>query len=317
MGHVALGAVRHLKRTLSAVRFAEVEPREYFDPPGVAIRDGLVGRPIFPKSTFYVWKNPRGERDLVLLVGESQPVRNAYTLAYRIAAYAKLLGVDRITTFAAAPTAILHSSAPGVWATASDPALLSELSTIERVTFMKEGQITGMNGLLLGVARECGLQAACLLGELPYYTMGIENPRSSKVVLEVFSGLYGLPLDLEPLEASGRLVEEQVDRLVQSSIVDADKKGDEEDEDDEEEDEEEDEEGIASALEPERDPKKDVRVRHRIEEFFRAAERDREKALELKRELDRHGLFGEYEDRFLDLFKPSEDAEGEGGRRGS
>jgi hypothetical protein len=32
----------------------------------------------------------------------------------------------------------------------------------------------------------------------------------------------------------------------------------------------------------------------------------REAALELKAELDRHGLFKRYEDRFLDLFKRAE-----------
>ena len=44
-------------------------------------------------------------------------------------------------------------------------------------------------------------------------------------------------------------------------------------------------------------------ARARIEELFAAAARDRSKAFELKQELDRFGLFGEYEDRFLDLFR--------------
>ena len=36
------------------------------------------------------------------------------------------------------------------------------------------------------------------------------------------------------------------------------------------------------------------------------ATKDRSKAFELKQELDRLGLFKEYEDRFLDLFKKTE-----------
>ena len=43
--------------------------------------------------------------------------------------------------------------------------------------------------------------------------------------------------------------------------------------------------------------------RDRVEELFDRAEADRSRAFELKRELDRLGLFREYEDRFLDLFK--------------
>ncbi len=44
----------------------------------------------------------------------------------------------------------------------------------------------------------------------------------------------------------------------------------------------------------------------RIEQLFRQAREDRSKAYELKQELDRTGVFAEYEDRFLDLFKKSE-----------
>ena len=41
----------------------------------------------------------------------------------------------------------------------------------------------------------------------------------------------------------------------------------------------------------------------RIEQLFEQAKQDRASAYELKRELDRLGVFKEYEDRFLDLFK--------------
>ena len=43
-----------------------------------------------------------------------------------------------------------------------------------------------------------------------------------------------------------------------------------------------------------------------IEELFDQARQDRSKAYELKRELDRHDVFEEYEDRFLDLFKKAD-----------
>ncbi|MFO0875090.1 MAG: PAC2 family protein [Phycisphaerales bacterium] len=43
-----------------------------------------------------------------------------------------------------------------------------------------------------------------------------------------------------------------------------------------------------------------------IESLFEAAQRDRANAPSLKRELDRFGVFGAYEDRFLDLFRKAE-----------
>jgi hypothetical protein len=41
----------------------------------------------------------------------------------------------------------------------------------------------------------------------------------------------------------------------------------------------------------------------RVEKLFDEAQRDRTKAIILKQELDRWGLFHLYEDRFLDLFE--------------
>lgn len=44
----------------------------------------------------------------------------------------------------------------------------------------------------------------------------------------------------------------------------------------------------------------------RIETLFENSAGDRSQAFELKQELDRLGVFKEYEDRFLDLFKKNE-----------
>jgi hypothetical protein len=43
--------------------------------------------------------------------------------------------------------------------------------------------------------------------------------------------------------------------------------------------------------------------KQRIQELFERVAKDRSKAFELKQELDRLGVFKDYEDRFLDLFK--------------
>jgi hypothetical protein len=50
----------------------------------------------------------------------------------------------------------------------------------------------------------------------------------------------------------------------------------------------------------------DEASRQRIEQLFQAADRDRSQAVGLKQELDRLGVFRQYEDRFLDLFKKAD-----------
>ncbi len=58
--------------------------------------------------------------------------------------------------------------------------------------------------------------------------------------------------------------------------------------------------GIAEPVEEERlSPADNLR----IERLFEDSTNDRSKAFELKQELDRLGVFKDYEDRFLDLFK--------------
>ena len=55
--------------------------------------------------------------------------------------------------------------------------------------------------------------------------------------------------------------------------------------------------GMAEAIE------REINLRHHIEELFTEAENDRSKVDQLKAELDRLGMFQEYQDRFLGLFK--------------
>jgi uncharacterized protein len=53
----------------------------------------------------------------------------------------------------------------------------------------------------------------------------------------------------------------------------------------------------------EEEPKLSPKDEQKVERLFDLSRRDRSKAYELKRELDRLDVFKDYEDRFLDLFK--------------
>ncbi len=60
------------------------------------------------------------------------------------------------------------------------------------------------------------------------------------------------------------------------------------------------------AVEEKKAERLDPDDRRRIERLFEQSQQDRSKADELKGEPDRLGVFGELEDRFLDLFKRPE-----------
>jgi hypothetical protein len=160
---------------------------------------------------------------------------------------------------------------------------------------LEDGNIGGLNGVLLAAAAEVGLPGVCFLGEMPHIFARLPFPKASLAILEVFKTISGIKLDLGELAEQAQAVEEQLGELLAQVEEQYGQQfsGNDEDEDEESEPESVEIEGVEGE-EPDRD---------RIAEMFQAAAKDRSKAFELKRELDRLGLFKEYEDRFLDLFQ--------------
>jgi len=293
MGHVGVGAVGYLKEMLGAREIGGLDLPELFDLPGVYVEKGLAQLPRFPESQFYIWRNVETEGDIVFFLGESQPSRKGYDYASEVLDVAVDLKVNRIFTCAAAPAAIRHRQKPKVLAVANSPQLLEYLKRHD-VVLMGDGSISGMNGLLLGVAAERGIGAICLLGQLPYYTVTIPNPRSSKVVLDVLCKMLSVSVDMSNMNLLIRESDDEIDQLVKSS--------------------EQMEEMMGnmtlgpSGMPPESMDKSksiedEIRIRRHIEKLFKQTEQDRSKVSELKAELDKLDLFTEYEDRFLGLFK--------------
>jgi hypothetical protein len=214
MGHVALKAYVYLHEALRAQNLAFVEEPEFFRLPGINIQDGLVQSTLLPQSGFYYWQHPRGSGDILFFVGDQQPVGGKeYQLAEALLNFAGSLGVKRVITAAAMPTAINHYQDSRVWVTATHEELLTELSPYcGRV--LREGQISGMNGLLLGVAKQMGMEGFCFLGEIPFYTTEIENPKASKAVLDVLNKVLGLEISLRELEELANQTEKEIDHYL-------------------------------------------------------------------------------------------------------
>ena len=116
MGNVAYGAAMYLKENLKAEKFAEIRPEDIFYQTGIQIKDGNVEIPDLPKSEFYFYKNQNTQHDLLIFIGESQPVmEKEYELAQRVIEVAHYYDVSEIITFAATPVNITHHTDPGVW----------------------------------------------------------------------------------------------------------------------------------------------------------------------------------------------------------
>jgi hypothetical protein len=214
MGGVAIIAARYLKDQLGAEELGEVKPFDFFDLGAVSVRDHVVEAPEFPESKFYFWKSG-GEKDLIIFLGEAQPSMKGYQLANLVLDVAQRFKAKKVYTFAAAPTHIHHTRRPKILGTATHPELIQELER-NNVIPMVAGTISGLNGLLLGVARERNMEGICLLGEIPVYTTPIPNPKSSKAVLEVLTRLLDIEVDLAGLDEWAVRAEEEIEENIKA-----------------------------------------------------------------------------------------------------
>jgi len=210
MGAVALLAVNFLRQQLNAEPFGEIDARKFFSPSQVQIRDRLIQTLDFPETKFHFWQGDTAH-DLIFFVGTEQPSQ-AYEMACLIVDTAERFDVERIYTAAAFPTLMHHSQAPGLWGTATHPDLLAALEAYG-VKIMNQGTIGGLNGLLLAVAKERGLEGLCLLGEIPVYTTQMINPRASHAVLTILTQMFNVKIDMTKLVLWAEDMTSQMDQL--------------------------------------------------------------------------------------------------------
>ena len=104
-------------------------------------------------------------------------------------------------------------------AVANKPRLITRLQKFD-VAPLKQGSISGMNGLLLGAAKQRNMAGICLLGEIPIYTTHIANPMSARAVLQVLAQMSNLKIDLTDIDRwareTGEQIEEKISNLKES-----------------------------------------------------------------------------------------------------
>ena len=329
MGEVAFKAAKYLIDQLKAEEFAEIPPEDFFYLTGSVVREGILNVPEFPYSKFYYWKNPATKicaknigasadscggggsanfatkngksakhfggktagNDLIIFISNAQPdLAKADDYCKRIIYIAKGFKVETIISFAAIPQAIDHTQQPKVWFTATSKEIVDSLAKYN-FELLPEGQISGMNGLFLGMAKRERLNGFCFLGEIPFYAIQIENPKASYAVLDALAKILKIQIDFNNLIDEAHGMEGEINKLFDYLNLGAPPGpiG------------EEDIERIKKSLT--QLTKLPLSIKENIERLFTQARADISKAKELKAELDKWSVYKEHEDRFLDLFK--------------
>ena len=229
IGNIGIIAVDTLRNMLEAEDLGEIEPWDFFYPKKVLIRNGELKELEFPSSKFYFKRT--GEKDLLFFIGEEQPAdggrtyaegKKAYQMANIVLDVAQRFGCQRVYTSGAAVAPIHHTTRPKVWAVPNNKGLISEVKSYENTILMSEiegrggqGNITGLNGLLLGVARKRGIEAICVMGEIPVYLQGFPfpYPKASKSVLEVLTAALGIEIDMDRISSFIERSDKEIEQL--------------------------------------------------------------------------------------------------------
>jgi len=205
IGNVGIIAIDTLRRLLKAQRLGQIEPWDFFKPRKVIIERGLLKDLEFPSSRFYLQRIKN--HDLIFFIGQQQPTegttryaegQKAYQMASLVLDVAEKFGCRRVYTSGAAVTQIHHTVRPRVWAVPNRPNLIDEVRAYENT--------------------KRGLEAICLMGEIPYYLQAAPwpYPKASKSVLEVLTRILGVKIDLSQLDELADAVEKSVEKFLET-----------------------------------------------------------------------------------------------------
>ncbi len=200
-GYVGKLAIDYLIDKLQATKFAEIYSHSF--PPQVSIQeDGTLD---LVKNSMYYCKG--NSNDLVFLTGDAQPVsaEGEYSLSEEIVGICKKMDITEIFTLAAYITGKFPKE-PKVFGTSTAPQTVKEFSNFG-ISSMNRGNITGMNGVLIGIAKKHSLLGTCLLGETSGYVI---DAKASKVVLEALCKILNLKFDMAELDQRAKDTEELI-----------------------------------------------------------------------------------------------------------
>jgi hypothetical protein len=206
-GYVGKLAVEHLIQEVNAKLLADIYSPSF--PPQVMIRgDGTAD---LMKNTMYYWKND-GKPDMLILTGDAQPStpEAEYALGNEILELANKFHAETVFTLAAYITGVFADK-PKVYATATHADLLKD-SQSRGMLVMDGGSITGMNGLIIGLAKLKGMYGMCLLGETSGYVV---DAKASQAVLEALLDMIGLKIDMKNLEKRAKDTEMLIQTIEQ------------------------------------------------------------------------------------------------------
>ena len=196
-GFVGKLAVDHMIKELDAKPFADI----YFTafPSQVSIKeDGTLN---LIRNSIYYFKHQKRKsgktNDLLLLTGDAQPIEpsSEYILVEKILEILQPMKINKIFSLASYVTGSFSDKIK-IFGTATDIKIVETFRNYD-ISFLDRGNISGMNGLIIGISKLKGINGICLLGETSGYVI---DAKSALSLLERLLKILDITINLDVLE---------------------------------------------------------------------------------------------------------------------
>jgi proteasome assembly chaperone (PAC2) family protein len=205
----------YLAKTWQSVRFAEIEPENFYDfqatRPHVSLVEGETRHIDWPENAFYHSSIPGLDRNAVLLLGVEPNLRwRAFT--GMVVDLALDLGVQLMITLGSLLADVPHTRPSPVTGGATDPELIERLG-LQRSRY--EGP-TGIVGVLHDACNQAGIPSVSLWAAVPHYVSLAPSPRAALALCQRLGDILGTKIEVSELEEASSRYSEQVSEAVAS-----------------------------------------------------------------------------------------------------
>lgn len=154
--------------------------------------------------------------DLLLLTGDSQPVvpGSEYILSEQLLDLITKFKISNIFSLASYVTGTFVNE-PKIYGTATNPDIVKSFRSFN-ISTLDNGNITGMNGLILGLGKLRGIEGTCLLGETSGYVI---DAKASKNLLEILNKILGIKINMDEINKRSKDTEILIKNLEQQMMA--------------------------------------------------------------------------------------------------
>ena len=242
-GFVGKVAIDYLIKELDAVHLADIYST-FFSPQIIIKQDGTTE--IVKNSVYYVKRENKKNKnatnktqplednaqdisgpdsinslepassDLLLLTGDSQPIvpGSEYVLTEQILDDMTKFDISNIYSLAAYVTGAFTNS-PKIYGTATATKLVGSFRD-HNVSSLDNGNITGMNGIIIGLGKLRGIDGLCLLGETSGYVI---DAIAAKKILETITRILNININMDEITKRAKDTEILIKNLEQQMLA--------------------------------------------------------------------------------------------------